>query len=276
LIRPILGRLAQAGAVSLIVDGSKVGFHHQLLMVSVAYRRRAIPVAWTWLACKKGHSSPSVQIALLRYVRALLPTGVKADLVGDCEFGAIDLITQLEAWGWTYALRQKPNHRVQIQADAGWQHCATLVTQPGHTRWLTNVLLTAKHRHPTHLVAHWATGEAAPWLLATNHLSLTTALKCYARRMWTEELFADLKGHGFDLESSHLDSFLKLSRLTLAVVLVYVWLIACGSQIIKRGLRPLVDRADRRDLSIFQIGLRFIERCLSNDQAVPISFLLVT
>jgi len=30
------------------------------------------------------------------------------------------------------------------------------------------------------------------------------------------------------------------------------------------GLRHLVDRVDRRDLSIFQIGLRFMERKLTN------------
>jgi hypothetical protein len=29
-------------------------------------------------------------------------------------------------------------------------------------------------------------------------------------------------------------------------------------------MRSLVDRTDRLDLSIFQIGLRFIERCLIN------------
>jgi Transposase DDE domain len=276
LIRPILARLAHAGTVHLIIDGSKVGLHHQLLMVSVAYRRRAIPVAWTWVRCKKGHSSPTVQIALLGYVRGLLPAGAMADLVGDCEFGAIDLITQVEAWGWTYALRQKSNHRVQIQPDADWFHCVTRVHRPGVSRWLTNALLTAKHRHPTHVLAHWATGEPEPWLLATNHLAPAAALKSYARRMWTEELFGDLKGHGFDLESSHLDHFLKLSRLTLAVVLVYVWLVAYGSQTIKRGLRPMVDRSDRRDLSIFQIGLRFVERCLTNALSVRISFLLVT
>jgi hypothetical protein len=35
------------GEIHLIVDGTKVGFAHQLLMVSLAYRRRAIPIAWT-------------------------------------------------------------------------------------------------------------------------------------------------------------------------------------------------------------------------------------
>ncbi len=37
------------GEIRLIVDGTKVGFGHQLLMVSLAYRRRAIPIAWTWV-----------------------------------------------------------------------------------------------------------------------------------------------------------------------------------------------------------------------------------
>lgn len=73
-----------------------------------------------------------------------------------------------------------------------------------------------------------------------------------------------MKKHGFDLECSMLHSFLRLSRLTLAVAFLYVWLISSGSRTIHAGLRHLVDRKDRRDLSIFQIGLRFIERQLVN------------
>lgn len=128
----------------------------------------------------------------------------------------------------------------------------------------------------TNVLAHWAKDEREPWLIATNHPTPQRTLKSYSRRMWIEELFGDLKGHGFDLESTHLHSILKLSRLTLAVALVYVWRVAIGSHVIKRGLRRLVDRADRRDLCIFQIGLRFIERCLTNMLSLRISFLLVT
>jgi hypothetical protein len=50
---------SQAGHVQqirLIVDGTKVGFAHQLLIVSLAYRKRAIPIAWTWVNYAKGHS----------------------------------------------------------------------------------------------------------------------------------------------------------------------------------------------------------------------------
>jgi hypothetical protein len=63
---------------------------------------------------------------------------------------------------------------------------------------------------------------------------------------------------------------LKLSRLTLAVAYLYVWLISTGGDAIHQGFRHLVDRHDRRDLSIFQIGLRFIQRRLINGLPVQV------
>ena len=67
-----------------------------------------------------------------------------------------------------------------------------------------------------------------------------------------------------------LHNFVRLSRLTLAVALLYVWLIPMGTHVIRDGLRHLVDRKDRRDLSLFQIGWRIIERLFVN--ASPIRF----
>jgi len=60
------------GEVRLIVDGTKVGFAHQLLMVSLAYRRRAVPIGWTWVKYIRGHSSGQQQIRLLKHVKSLL------------------------------------------------------------------------------------------------------------------------------------------------------------------------------------------------------------
>jgi hypothetical protein len=51
--------------VGLIVDGTKVGFCHQLLMVSLAYRRRAVPIAWRWAGYVRGYSLAKQQISLL-------------------------------------------------------------------------------------------------------------------------------------------------------------------------------------------------------------------
>jgi len=33
--------------VLLIIDGTKVGFNHRLIIVSMAYRKRSVPIAWT-------------------------------------------------------------------------------------------------------------------------------------------------------------------------------------------------------------------------------------
>ncbi len=123
----------------------------------------------------------------------------------------------------------------------------------------------------TTILARWAISEDAPWLLATNLPTYQLAIRAYRRRMWIEELFGDLKHHGFDLESTHLKHFLRLSRLTLAVVLLYVWSLATASNVIKRGQRHIVDRRCRRDLSIFRIGLRWIQRCITNQLTLSYS-----
>ncbi len=93
------------GEVRLILDSTKVSFSHQQLMVALAFQRRAIPIVWTWRKGAKGHSSAGVQIALLSYVRNLLPKDVSVLVVGDSEFEGGELQAQLELWGWSYALR---------------------------------------------------------------------------------------------------------------------------------------------------------------------------
>jgi hypothetical protein len=93
--------------IRLIVDGSKVGFAHQLLIISMAYRRRAIPIAWTWVEHARGHSTGMTQLELLTYVRSLLAKGFTVLLVGDSEFGPVEVLGQFDQWGWDYVLRQK-------------------------------------------------------------------------------------------------------------------------------------------------------------------------
>jgi hypothetical protein len=63
----------RVGEIRLIVDGTKVGFGHQLLMVSLAYRHRAVPIAWSWIKYVRGHSTAKQQLSLLHYVGTLLP-----------------------------------------------------------------------------------------------------------------------------------------------------------------------------------------------------------
>jgi len=70
--------------------------------------------------------------------------------------------------------------------------------------------------------------------------------------MWIEEMFADFKKHGFDLENT-------------------MSLLSAGIRTIRSGLQHFVDRKDRRDLNIFQIGLHYIDRSLLHSLSFSLS-----
>jgi hypothetical protein len=273
--KQILQRL-ESDEIRLILDGSKVGFGHQLLLVAVAYRKRAIPLAWTWVKSSRGHSSSWKQMALLSYIHELMPAGKRVIALGDTEFGDVDVQKLLQKWHWKYVLRQHGRYLLKRKGQCNLQRLDSLVSQPGQQLWLEDCQLTAKYLHRVNLLAYWQPGEEEPWLLATNLDDPRLTLKAYRVRMWIEETFGDLKKHGFDLESTHLRNFLRLSVLTLAVMLLYIWLLAFGSQVIKSGQRHLVDRNDRRDYSLFRIGRNMAERLLTNGSQLHLSFTLYT
>jgi hypothetical protein len=258
--------------IRLMFDGSKVGFGHQLLMVALAYRKRAIPLVWMWVRSSRGHSTTRRQLALLNYIRKLLPANTTVLLVGDSEFGAVEVLRWLDLQNWKYVLRQKGSHLVRDNEQTPWVSLGSFLQKAGQSLWLERKQLTRLHAYSVNLAAYWKLGENEPWLLATNLPSLREALQAYERRMWIEEMFGDLKDNGFDLEATRLRSVFKLHRLTFIVVLLFLDLVASGSRIIKAGQRRLVDRADRRDLSIFRIGLYMRERHLANSHSFVLDF----
>jgi hypothetical protein len=133
----------------------------------------------------------------------------------------------------------------------------------GDWRFVSDVFLTASQSVPTNLLLAWERRYPTPWLLATNLTNPRLILRLYHRRAWIEETYGDLKDNGFDPERSALCHFLRLSRLSLAVMLLYVWFLAFGTDQVRQGLRPKVDRADRRDLSLFRIGLDGLQHALA-------------
>jgi DDE family transposase len=265
----LLRSAAAAGQVHLVIDATKVAFGFRLVMVSVAYQRRSLPIAWMWLAGSRGHSSTATQVKVLDTVRRLLPRHVRVSIVGDCEFGHPLLIENLRFWGWDYALRQPGDHLVMLRGMGQWQRLDSLPLWKGQPMWIGRVVLTQASAYPTHLVLFWQLGEDKPWYLATNLLDPRAVLRLYRRRMWIEEMFGDMKKHGFDLEASHLRHFLRLSRLTLAVCLLYLWLVALAELVITHRLTDEIDRTDRHDLSLFRLGWDFLERRLALFDPIP-------
>jgi hypothetical protein len=271
--RPVARRLLARWAgqtLTLIIDATRISARRQLVMVAVAYRKRALPLAWTWVSYYKGHVASEVQLALLRRVQGLVPEGVQVILVGDSGFGSVGLMRQAASWGWSYVLRQTGKHLLQPADQADWQRLDTLLTGSGQQRWLPDVTFTRRWSQGTHVLAYWGQGEAEAWLLTTNLPTARAARQAYARRMWIEEMFGDWKGHGWDIEPTHLRHPDRLSRLVLAIALLYIWLVFYGERVIRAGWRAWVDRRERRDLSIFRIGLDVLQRCFTLEREPPV------
>lgn len=265
--------VATLGEVRLILDTMPIHHRAQVVIVSLAFRRRALPLAWTWIRSGKGHSSSVKQRALLARVRRWIPQGTPVVVVGDNEFGSVALIRQLETWGWDYVLRQKSSTLVCLPTTGMWMALEDMVTAPGQSRWHRDVVLTGQHRHRCHLLAHWEPGEDEPWFLATSYATRGQTLRAYRRRMWADEMHRDLKSLGFHLDKTHIRDWRVLSRLFLALVLLYVWSTAIGTTVIKRGQRFWVDRRHRRTLSVFRIGYDMLMRHLTQNHPVPIRLL---
>jgi hypothetical protein len=147
------------GEIRLIVDDTKVGFGHHLLIVCLTYQKSAIPIAWTWVGYVRGHSGADKYLARLAYVRSLIPQKGAVILVGDREFGAVLILHVLDRWRWFKILRQKGYTGIWFIEKSGWHTFASCICKPGQSIWLGRGYLTLKEIYPTNLLVHSDIGE---------------------------------------------------------------------------------------------------------------------
>lgn len=270
----VLVNQCQGRPLRLIIDCTKVGFNFRMLSISIAYKKRALPLVWSIHRGRKGHVGYKAQLELLEYLSELIGDGAEVWLLGDAGFESVHLFDWLTAHNWHFVLRHPGKNQVRWLGQP-WVKLGEIPVQPGETLSIGWVELTAKHAAgPYWLTIHWATGEEEPWFLLADCTDDRKLIRLYRIRMWTEELYGDLKGHGFDLEATHLDDADRIARLVLAVCINFVWFIALGVWIVKRGWRHLLDHRSRRDKSYFRLGLDWLDRCFRLDDPVPLRFTL--
>ena len=265
--------LASAGpTIRLVIDTTKVGFDHRMTSIGLAYRRRTLPLVWRVQRGRKGHTAATDQIRLFESIQHLVPGQSDVWVLGDTEFQSVRLLNWLHDQDWHFVVRQQGRIKVR-QPGHEWTKLNQFPLAPGETQYVGWVQLTEKYAAgPFWLILHWEVGEDEPWYLIANCAGQRRLLNRYRVRMWTEEMYGDMKGHGFDLEATHLDDPDRISRLILGVCLTFVWLLSLGSWVVKRGLRHIVDVKSRRDKSYFRIGWDWLERCLRLDDPIPFRF----
>jgi len=279
-IQALLANLAQARPLVFIMDGSEIGHGCLALVtlaparsagVSVVYSHRALPVAWVVVRGSKGHFPADTHVRLLRAVVERMPFTATAQFLGDGEFDNLELQQALDACQWTYVCRTAKNTR--IQTDTDWVALDSIDVHRGRKKMWSVVRFTQAAYGPVQVIGWWDSACDEPLYLVTNLTDRDEACRCYQKRMLIETLFSDHKSRGFRLNQSHLSDPERLSRLLIATCLAYWWIIYLGTLASQPHWRRLVHRADRCDLSFFQLGLRLLAFWLDEDAPLRVAFL---
>lgn len=250
------------------IDRVQIKGRQNVLMLSVFYRKRAIPLAWICLS-HRGNSQYSHWVELLDYLASLLEANMSVIILADREFGSVERLRYVAKKGWYYAIRLKGN--VEFY-DSQWGHpfdwlTLNAVAPAAGTQYaLLDIAITKGAFYPTHLACAWAVGSNEPWFIATNLPAPIQALKEYHRRFGCEELFSDLKKRGFNWENSMIRDAARFSRLILALALLTVFLAQLGRRL--RLLRydlEITSPSHRQRMSLFQTAYRWLKRRLAHN-----------
>lgn len=256
----------------LVIDTTQVGFSHRALVVGVAYRRRTLPVAWSLHRGTMGNVAVTAVLHLLESVHRCLPPGCQVELLADSAFNPSDLLFWLRQHHWHYVIRQRPQTHF-CRPGGHWLSLSALSLAPGQTRVVGWVWVAKTNPFGlTWLTLHWAKGEHSPWILMSDMPNAQGVIRAYRRRMWVEEMFGDMKRHGFDLQATHLRDAARIERLLLGVCIAYTCFISLGSWVVKNGYRHLIDHKSRRDKSYFRLGGEWVARCLRLDLPFSLRF----
>ena len=267
-----------SGPLVLVMDASDVGRGCLALVVSVVFKKRALPIGWMVVKGNKGHLPDETHQELLRQVAPLVPQERSVIFLGDGEFDGCALLAALGRQGWAFVCRTAKNTQL-VESDfpgcpfSFEQLC--LCIGPGEFIEVPDAFFTGAGLGPLLAVVVWEIGYKEPLVLVSNLELGQEALFWYKKRFLIETLFSDQKSRGFFLHKSHLCDPSRLARLLLATCLAYIWLVLLGAQVKRNRLwRGKVHRGSRCDLSLFSLGRAWLEECLNEGWRVPVAFTL--
>ena len=259
--------------VGLVMDRTDIEHQWSILMLALAFRHRALPLAWRVLPF--GGTDAETQVALLEQVQPHLPDAqrVRITLYGDCEFRAVQVQRYCQArhWHWQLGLKSDTLFR---QGATDWQPLQSIALSHGQRCYLQEVTLTRQHAFgPVNLIADWTSDQDAPRYVATDQPADRHTWRRGRKRFWIEPFFRDWKSYGFDLESSKLIHPHRLEALLLSMATATLWMIHVGQWVIETGRRPLLEARHKRDYSIFRLGRDYAFRSQVVDWPLPIGFM---
>lgn len=264
--------------VQLLLDRVLLRDTHNILVVSIGFRRRSLPLAWLDLP-HRGQSGLADQQQVLRQALSLLPERVRVSVHADSEFRSQQLFAWLREHGCDAMLGIPGRTLLALTRQAAPTPLVRYLPDRDSVAYLHGVYLTEAGVGPVNVLAWWdrdAAGKLLVRAVMTNLPATWQTCVRGKRRMWIETVFRDWQSGGFHLDQSGITDRARFARLLLPLVIAYLWLVAIGRWVVKRGYRRLVDDGAARSwkYSLFQIGVAWKERLGAYTQALPVLLVL--
>lgn len=232
----------------LVIDRSPLVPHvSDMLMVSLAYHKRAIPLAWQVLDF--GCTSAETQIGLLRQVEGLIPLAQPVVLHGDTEFGSVPMMQfSCQHPNWDFIFGQTKHTYYQL-GDWQWRYLGDLPVTRRQPHYLADIFWTKGHAYgPINLFAFYKPRQNGPTSprydirYCTTSLPIAHTLRQVGRRRWgTEPMFRDFKSSGLQVDRSALQQADSRDNLLLVLSISYLWATTIGRWLCKSGRRREID-----------------------------------
>jgi hypothetical protein len=276
LSRLLCRLLPQDPPYVLVLDRTEWHFGQvpvNVLMIGIAHRGVAIPLAWQTLS-KAGSSGAGEQIEVLAAaLEAVAPSDVEA-LVADREFISAQWLRRLDAQGIPFVIRLRSDRRLHLgdddPEDSGPGLPAKMYARGlsvGQSRVVGTRTLCGSEVCGTEplsvcvqVTVRRIGSDAQPLkdrflVLATSGVEPERGPDLYRQRWEVETLFAALKSRGFDLEKTHLTKPDRIRRLIGLLALAMLWSHLIGEKRAKKHGPPPTKSHGRRARSLFRYGL---------------------
>jgi hypothetical protein len=258
----------------LLVDETKLGDRLGILLVSWAYRGRAIPLYWRCYRANSAADYPQqgqvlLVYGLLAHVLSALPPTARPLVQMDRGLGhSAAMLHMLNHLGVSYLVRVKSTAR--FTSRRGHSQLLRHLLKQNEPIRLSGTLFARDHAIKGHVWLIWEAGQKEAWCLFTNEKRLSGGL--YAWRWWQEESFKDLKSGGWQWHEMAIVCPQRASRLLLAMAIAYGWMMSLGTQLEHQSpdVQQSMSTADERQrLSLFRLGRRWFKCLMQQGHRLP-------
>lgn len=243
------------------------------LMISLLYKKRALPLCWEVVKQAKGHMKETLHVELFNSVAELLPDGCGVIVLGDGEFDGTAWLGEIETAGFEYVFRTAIDS--VLSEDGETFNFKRLGVGDENVFAVSDVYFTQKGYGPLQAILWKERRYQNPVCLITNMELAQEACHWYRKRFHIETFFSDQKSRGFNLHKSHLEQPERLHRLIIAAALAYIWIIYLGCLAMKEKWYQQIHRTDRCDCSLFRMGLKLLNHFLNQSMEIPVNFVIL-